>query len=270
MASHTGLTTPRRPQFWRMVQGSAHRFRRLTSFLIVLALWQILSTWVDDPLSLPDPASVASRLGTLLLDGTLIENARITGVRGLLGLVLGVALGISVALAAARVRLIRAALEPLLILSYPVPRLALYPIAIIILGFGGPSEIALVTIECAFVLFFTTLSAASSIPRDLMWSAINVGVGRIGMLALTARASLPGILAGIRIATPVTLATAVVAELLAATNGLGGLVRQYAVYIQTADMFAVILALGFIGFALDRVTVALTRAAVFWERDVEL
>jgi len=98
-------------------------------------------------------------------------------------------------------------------ISYPVPKIVLYPIFIFIVGLGSSSKVALVFLECAYPI---TVNAYFGI------RGVDMGTGRLGLfwkVALPAAA--PDIFAGIRIALPVAFIVVIFAEMIGESVGLG-------------------------------------------------
>lgn len=246
------------------------QLQRWLSLLLAVIVWELVALQIADPLLLPTPDQTALHLWSDIQAGTIYDSAVLTFQRGVVGLLIAVAVGVPTGLAIARVRMLRAAIEPVLATLYPTPRLALYPLLVIMLGLGARSEITLVAIECALPLLFATLGAARLIDRDLIWTARNAGAGRLRIGSVVLWGSLPGISAGMRIAVPSMLITAVVVEMIAGYDGLGQQILEYGVRFQIADMLGVVVMLGLLGYILDRGMVIISQRFMFWERGVEL
>jgi ABC-type nitrate/sulfonate/bicarbonate transport system permease component len=257
----------RRPRLRGLI--TASRLRRLGAVLGFFLAWWLASTLADNRL-FPPPDAVIDRMIQDLIDGPLLEHAKVTLSRGLIGLGIAVVVGIGVGVAMARNRVVEAALGPLLAAFYPVPKLALYPVFILILGFGAWSKIVLVALECAYPIAYNTFAGVQGIPRRYYWAARNFDAGRWATLRMAMRAASPSVMASFRIAVPIMLVVITITELLGESVGLGFLIRDAGTQFLPEQAMSVILFLGIIGYVLDRLIVAATRRIVFWQRGVEL
>jgi ABC-type nitrate/sulfonate/bicarbonate transport system permease component len=246
------------------------RFRRFLAVAGAFALWQIMALRADSPL-MPTVDSVVDRLIRDIESGLIWRHTRATLHRGGLGFLIALGGGVLLGVLMARNRIVEAAIEPLLAATYPVPKLALYPIFILWLGLGTASKVALVALECIYPIAYNTYAGARSVNKNQMWAAMNAGASRVRItFAVILKSSLPSIFAGIRIALPIALVVVVVTELIGESLGLGYLIKSASTRFQPEGAFAVILLLGFIGFFIDRLTVFATRVFAFWEKGTEL
>jgi NitT/TauT family transport system permease protein len=244
--------------------------RRLLAIVGAFVLWQILSLRAESPL-MPTFDSVVERLLADIESGLIWRHAQVTLLRGGIGFAIAIIAGVTLGILMARNRLVEAAIEPLLAATYPVPKLALYPIFILWLGLGAESKIALVALECLYPIAYNTYAGARGVNKTQMWAAMNAGAGRLRIVwSVVLKSSLPSILAGIRIALPLALVVMVVTELIGESLGLGYLIRSAGTRFQPEGALAVVLLLGIIGFVFDRLTVLATRVFAFWERGTRL
>lgn len=236
----------------------------------VLAGWQLLALLAHSRL-IPGLDAIGAKLWVLLADGELERNAGVTLADGLSGLGIALLAGVFLGFFAARNWVLDAALRPIIALTYPVPKLALYPLVILMLGFGAGSKIVQVALECFFPIFVNSYAGARSIDRNMLWLARNAGAGIWYLVRdVTVPTALPSILTGLRVATPIMLIVMTVTELIGDSQGLGYLLARAASYFDLASAFAVAGTLGAIGFAADRAIVALRRRLVHWETGASL
>ncbi len=133
---------------------------------------------------------------------------------------------------------------------------------IIWLGIGETSKIALLVIG---VVFFNTLMTADvvrQVPRRLLDVSATLGAGRARVAArVVFPYSLPGILDALRVNAAVAWNLVVVAELIAATSGLGYRITRAQRFLQTDRIFAILIVIGLIGLTID-ITLRILRARV--------
>lgn len=238
--------------------------------LLFLAAWQAAAT-LGNTRMLPGIQDVGRQLIDMVASGELLGHAMSTLAKGFAGLALALLAGAAVGILCARHRYADAALHPVISVLYPVPKLALYPVVVLIFGFGGASKIVQVGLECFFPIFVQMYAGARAVPRNLLWLAENNEVRPLRLVREVLLPSLlPYLLTGLRVATPIMLIVMCVTEFIGESQGLGYLISRYSSYFDTASAFAVIVVLGLFGLVADRFIVYLRTRVVFWERGVSL
>lgn len=238
--------------------------------LIFLGIWQSASVLQGTGM-LPRVDDVAIKLVEQFASGEMVEHGSSTLLKGLAGLLLALILGTVLGVACAQNRYVDAAVNPLVSLLYPVPKLALYPVVILIFGFGAWSKIVQVALECSFPIFVQMYAGARAVPRNMQWLARN-NEARPLLYAkdILLPAMLPYLLTGLRVATPIMLIVMCVTEFIGESKGLGHLIARHSSYFDTASAFAVIVVLGLLGLLADRAIVGMRNKLVFWERGVSI
>ena len=111
--------------------------RQVVALLMLLALWEAAGrASMLNPLYLPSPSQIGAALVELFSDGRIWPHLEATFTAALGGLVLGIAVGAVLGVAAALVRLVAELLEPVMTLLNAVPRVILAPLFVIWLGLG--------------------------------------------------------------------------------------------------------------------------------------
>ena len=191
--------------------------------------------------------------------------------RGFLGLAISFVVAGSLGFIAARHWVVDAALKPFVSLGYPIPKLALYPVVILLLGFGASSKVAQVAIECFFPIFVHCYAGARAVAPKMDWLARNTGASRWHVFKdVLVPTALPFVFTGLRVAVPIMLIVMTVTEFIGDSQGLGHLIARSASYFDTAAALAVVVTLGAIGFVSDRLIVRLRAWLVFWEKGASL
>lgn len=243
---------------------------RVLAVATAFALWELTARASDSAL-MPTVGAIVDRLVDDVRAGTVWFHAKLTLGRGLTGFALAIVSGIALGVLMARNRWVEAAIEPILAATYPVPKLALYPVFLFTFGIGTASKVAIVALECLYPIAYSTYQGARSIDRDLVRAAANAGAGRWRTTrSVVLPGALPSIMAGIRTAMPIMLVLIVVTELLGESRGLGFLIRFAGSNFEPEGALAIVLLLGLLGFAFDRLVVLATRLLVFWEPGVRL
>ena len=227
--------------------------RNISGFVVFFGLWQMLASlgWIN-PVLLPSPLQLVAAAYELMVDGILWKhtlaslNRVVTGF--LLAAVIGVAFGVALGWSEALSDFVR----PLVESVRPIPPIAWTPIAILWFGVGDAPSYFLVFIGAVFPVFVSTFSAVRNIDRVQVNAALCLGA-KPGLLIrdVLIPASLPVIFPGLRIALGVGWMCVVAAELIAAQSGLGYMIQQNRVLLQTQNVVTGMITIGVVGFAMS-------------------
>jgi NitT/TauT family transport system permease protein len=241
------------------------------SIPLLLIVWQaaVGSGLVQSKL-LPSPIEVWSVLVAEITHGDLVYHTVITISRALVGFALAGLVGLPFAAAMARSAVWRNLLEPIFVLGYPVPKIALFPVFTYIFGIGTPSKIAFTFLECLYPIVVTCFFGFRGIQTRLIWTAVNFGASRSVILRrVVLPAALPSIFAGLRIALPVAIIVVVITEMIGDSIGLGYYITIWSTRFSFAHVYAAILVIGVCGFILDRCLLLLRQRLVYWQRETQ-
>lgn len=223
----------------------------MVSVLAALILWQLAST-TTTPLFLPGPLVVAEALVGQAERGTLQTDVGITFFRVIAGWIVGAVIAIPLGLAAGRLPLFRNLTQPFTNFFRFIPPIALITLAVIWLGIGDPARIAIVAYSSLFIVFLSTLHGASSIDEVKLRAARSLGASERRIMAtIIIPASLPSIITGMRAGMGNAFMTAVAAELIGASSGVGYMIINAGVVGRTDIAIAGLFTLGVMGFIAD-------------------
>jgi NitT/TauT family transport system permease protein len=165
---------------------------------ISLLLWEALCRLgALDARFVPPPSAVLARMWELTLDGTLPQHVGITLFRLLLGFAIGSAVGIVAGFAIGLSKYARAFIYPLIAATYPIPKLALVPLILVLFGLGEESKVAIVAISAFYLLPFNIMTAIMNIDPTYVDVANNYMVGRwLFWRTIGLPSALPMIIAG--------------------------------------------------------------------------
>jgi NitT/TauT family transport system permease protein len=226
---------------------------RALSLATPLGVWFALSaSGVVDSTFLPSPAAVWSAGVDMLRSGDLVRDTEASVRRILLGFGLGVAISVPLGFAMGTFRAAQAAFEPIVGLLRYLPASAFIPLLIIWLGLGEPPKVTLLVIGVVFFNTLMTADAVRLVPRELLDVSYTLGATRTEVLRkVVLPHSLPGIIDAMRVNVAAAWNFVVVAELIAATSGLGYRIVRAERFLQTDRIFAVLIVIGLIGLSLD-------------------
>jgi len=220
---------------------------------LVLALWQgVVASGVAPPVLLPAPGAVFARLLEQAGNRAFLENAAVTLYRLFAGFSIAVIVGVTLGLAATGSKAVEGIVKPLVRVLAPLPKVALYPAMILILGFDDASKIALVVADAVFPILLATYQGMSAVEPKLAWVAQAVGVTRARcVFTVVLPAALPSVLTGCRIGLVISCIVVVLAEMITSTDGLGHLLVRAARNFQTVDMFVPLITISLLGLLLN-------------------
>ena len=157
-------------------------------------------------------------------------------------------------------------IEPIVRITYPLPKSALIPLLILWFGIGHNSKIFAVFLGCLLPVVVSSFNGTRGVNTQLVWSARSLGTGGSRLLwKIYFRAALPEILSGLRIALALSYTLLVSSEFLIARAGLGFLIQSLGEAGDYPGMFAGILIVALIGFAADRLYVKLMNWLLRWQ-----
>jgi ABC-type nitrate/sulfonate/bicarbonate transport system permease component len=155
--------------------------------------------------------------------------------------------------------------QPLVNVTYPLPKSALIPLLMIWLGIGDTAKVAVVFLGTVLPVIVGAYHGVRGVDHFLVWSARSCGTaGPRLVLRVLLPAALPDILAGVRTALALSFVLLISSELLVATNGLGHLISLLGEGGQYPEMFAVALLVCALGFGADRLFLGAMRWLLRW------
>ncbi|MEQ8146582.1 ABC transporter permease [Streptomyces sp. OP7] len=225
---------------------------------LVLAVWQSLITFevVDDPTKLPAPADVWHVLEKAWLQGELLGYIWTSVSRGLLGFCLALLIATPLGLLLARVKLIRAAIGPILSGLQSLPSVAWVPPAVIWLGLNNQMMYAVILLGAVPSIANGLLSGVDQVPPLFQRAGRTLGAtGLKGTWHITLPAALPGYVAGLKQGWAFSWRSLMAAEIIASFPdlgvGLGQLLENGRNASDMAMVFEAILLILTVGIAID-------------------
>ena len=225
----------------------------LIPIALLVAVWQALVSFGYAPVTLlPPPGRVFGRMIELLLTTTYQQEIAATLFRLFAGFVIAVILGVTVGLAAAVNPTINAVVRPIVRVLAPLPKVALYPALLLLVGFGHESKILLVIFDALFPILLSTYYGASTVEQKLIWSAMAAGTPpREVLFKVVLPAAAPSILTGCRIGLVISCIVVFLAEMITSTDGLGHVLVTAARTFQAVDMFVPLITISLLGLILN-------------------
>lgn len=230
-------------------------------FAGLLAIWWVASaTGLIKPIFLPAPGAVWTRLVQLSADGTLWSDAAISLYRMLVGFAIASLMAIPIGILIGCFTVWEAAIEPLVDFVRYMPVVAFVPLTILWAGTSDVQKFLIIWIGTFFQQVLMVMDNVKRVPPDFIGLGRTLGLseGKI-LMRIVLPSSLPGIWDTLRISIGWAWTWLVLAELVAATSGLGYRITVSQRYFQTQTIIGYILFLGFLGLVTDQVMKALER-----------
>ncbi|MGB6537292.1 MAG: ABC transporter permease [Xanthobacteraceae bacterium] len=180
--------------------------------------------------------------------------------RAIEGLALAVAFGVPAGCAYGWSRRSQEYFGTIVEIFRPVPPISLIPLAILWLGIGDLSKVAIIAWACFWPIFLNSVLGVQSISPILIKSAEILEIRGVRFFArIVLPASLPQIFTGLRISLAISLIVLVATEMIGADRGLGYLILEGERTFQSARMFVGIFAIAIIGYLLSEMLLVIER-----------
>ncbi len=239
----------------------------VASPLVLLAIWEACGRLeLVDVRFFPLPTRIAAYLVWLLREDALLLDILASLRRIGLGLAIGFVPGVFLGLAMGLSAWARAALGPIVALTYPIPKIAILPLLLIIFGLGETSNVMVVAIGVFFLALINTYGGVTQIP------AIHFDVARVYRVRPLRRlthivlpAAFPGIYTGLKLAVGYGLILIVAAEMVAAGSGIGYRIwTSWETYV-IVELYACLAVISLIGVVLSVALEGLERVLAHWK-----
>ncbi|MGX5831169.1 ABC transporter permease [Mesorhizobium sp. 43Arga] len=225
-----------------------------------LAWWAATGLeWVK-PIFLPSPGSVVAQIAKLATDGTLWVDLTASAYRISIGFLIASALSIPIGVLIGSFRSWEAAIEPLVDFIRYMPVVAFVPLSILWAGTGDTQKFLIIFIGTFFQQVLMVMDNVKRVPADFIGLGRTLGLpDRKILTRIVVPSALPGIWDTLRISLGWAWTWLVLAELVAATSGLGYRITVSQRYFQTNTIIGYILLLGVLGLITDQVMKALEK-----------
>ncbi len=239
------------------------------SLLIPLGLWFVATEYLSiDTIFLPSPLDVGKAFISLWSKGFLLEDVWASFARVSIGFILSALVALPLGILMGAFASIRSLFEPIIGVVRYMPAPAFIPLLIIYLGIGEEPKIALIFIGTVFFNILMIMDAVKFVPKDLIETTYTLGGMRWQVLAQVITPYIvPSIIDTFRINIATSWNLVVIAELVAASEGLGKRIILAQKFLKTDEIFVCLIVLGLIGFCLDLFFRLLLRTTCKWALD---
>ncbi|HKU95905.1 MAG TPA: ABC transporter permease [Vineibacter sp.] len=232
---------------WRLLRP----LQVLISPLVLLALWEIgARAGLIETKFFPAPTTIGAQFVTTLTTAEFWNDLRLSLTRLFIGLLMGGVPGLLLGLAMGLSRAMRVTFQPLIAALYPLPKIAILPLILLIFGLGEMSKYVIVAIGVFFLMTLNTFAGVTNIRPIYFDVAKNLKASRWQIYCTVALpGALPGILTGLRICTGLGLLLLVAAEFVGADAGIGYRIWWSWSVFWVEPMYVGLMVIAILGFA---------------------
>ena len=243
------------------------RLVSLFSPLLLLVLWELLVQFqILDFRFFSRPSVIAITFWKMIVTGELLNHINASlmriGIGFLMGCVPGILLGIIMGLS----RIVRAGINPMIAATFPIPKIAILPLILLIFGMGEMSKYVIVAIGTFYFVLINTMTGVMNIDKIYLDVGRNFGASRVNIWRTVALpGALPMIFAGIKLGWGVALLLIVAAEFVGANSGIGFLIWNSWQIFSIERMFVGLIVISGIGFISFLILDEVEKVVVPWK-----
>lgn len=228
----------------------AERVLSVVSPVLVVIAWEIAARGrFIDARFFPPPSDIAVALGRLAGTGELAGHIWASASRVVIGFLIGTVPAVALGLLMGVSPLARAFFRPLVAMTFPIPKIAILPLVILVFGLGEASKWVIVAIGVFFLVMINTMAGVLAIPRIYFDVGRTVGASRLQQyLTIAFPGALPYILTGIQLGLGIALVVLVAAEFVGAQQGIGYLIWSSWQTFLIDRMFAGLVVIALVGY----------------------
>jgi ABC-type nitrate/sulfonate/bicarbonate transport system permease component len=241
-------------------------FLAVAAPLLLLLIWEIVvRIHLLDARFFPAPSSVIEELIVLLQSGQLFIDIGWTLSRVLIGTLLGTTPGVVLGILLGLSPIVRAFVQPAISALYPVPKIALFPLVMLIFGIGEASKWTIVAVAVFFQVFYSTLAGVVNIDRIYLDVASNFKASRWQTFCTIAiPGALPFIFTGFQLGIGMALIVVVIAENFGTQVGVGFMIWRSWQIFEVRDMYVGLIVVALMGYCFQLLLQRLQKAIIPW------
>ncbi len=251
----------------RISRANVERFISICSPLFLLAIWEIAAqTGRIDTRFFPAPSAVFRTAGTMIQSGELWANLSVSLVRIAVGFTIGAVPAVIVGLAMGLFSPVRAVVQPLIDALFPIPKIAILPLFILIFGIGESSKYAIIAVAVTFLVVINTVAGVRNIEKVYLDVGRNFRASPLMIFTdIALPGALPMIITGLKLGMGVALLVLVSAELVGAKSGIGFMLWQSYQVFQIEKTYVWLLVSAVLGFASAILLNGMERVLIPWK-----
>lgn len=237
--------------------------RRAAAFLTIILLWQLFSIVAKVPF-IPSPFLVLKTAASIFKSKILMHSLY-SLFRIFAGIFLSMAIGIPVGLAMGYFKRLDNILSPFIYFIYPIPKIALLPIVMLIFGIGEASKIIMIMLIVLFQVIVAARDAVNDISKETYYSYKSLGASRKYIfMDIVLPASIAELLTSMRVGLGTAISVLFFTETFGTKYGMGYFIMDSWMRVNYLEMYSGIVVLSIMGFLLFMLVDKLEKAVCRW------
>ncbi|WBW97106.1 ABC transporter permease [Oceanirhabdus sp. W0125-5] len=221
----------------------------ILAFILIFALWQILGMIIKSPI-LPPPTKIIKNI-IVSFQSHIAIHALHSLKRIIMGLILSLSLGTLFGVLMGYFKNIDSILSPIIYFNYPIPKIALLPIVMLVFGLGDLTKIFMIFLITFFQIVVNIRDEVKNIPEEVFFPMYSVGATKIEIIReIILPGIVPGILTSLRIGIGTSISVLFFTENFGTEYGMGYFIMDSWMRINYIQMYSGIFILSIIGLVL--------------------
>lgn len=243
-----------------------YNYLSILCFSIIIGCWCVFSfSGAVSEIFLPSPAAVLVKLFELAKSGELFASCYDSTRRVFIGWLLSVVIALPCGMLMANSKKFSAFIQPIIEFARYLPVVALVPLTLLYMGIDESQKYMIIFLGTFFQLVLMICDTVSSVDENMINAAKTLGASKKQIyVEIIFPASLPGLMDDFRMTIGWAWTYLVVAEMVAANNGLGYMILRSQRYLATDTIFAGLIMIGLIGLVTDYLFRIISKLVAPW------
>ncbi len=221
----------------------------LFSLTILFLLWGMISLYTQMTI-IVSPISVLQKIFVIFYPTLVVHSVYSLG-RMMIGIIIAIITGVSMGIGMGYFKILDKFFSPIVYMTYPIPKIALLPILMVLCGLGEVSKVMMIVLIILFQVIIGVRDGVKDIAKEIYEPLISVGATHKDIiLQIVLPACLPKLFTSLRIAMATAISVLFFTETFGTTYGMGFFIMDAWMRVNYIEMYAGIMVLSFIGFAL--------------------
>lgn len=253
----------------RLSNKSKQRILTILSPLGLLILWEVLvRVNLLDSRFFPTPTTILATMWEMIKSGILFSDLKISLYRIFGGFLIGAIPGLIIGLTMGLFPIVKILLDPIVAATYPIPKLALMPLIMILLGLTELEKMVIIALGTFFLVLINTVAGVVNLDKIYMDVAKNYGASKKEYyLTVALPGALPMIFAGMKLGMGMALLLIVAAEMNGASAGIGYRIWESYSIFNIPEMFVSFIIMSLLGYIFTIALDELERIIIPWKND---
>ena len=244
----------------------AQKLSGIFFLLGTMAAWELAARaeWVNS-LIVPPLSRILGVFWDLMMSGQIPMQILLSMKRAAMGYLLAALIFIPLGIVMGLSERIHRALEVIIEMLRPIPPPVVIPVALLIFGLEDEMKIFVIFFSCAWPILLNTIDGVRSLDWVLLNTAKTFRLSRAETIRrIVLPAASPQIMTGLKVSLPIMLILVVISEMVGSTDGIGYFILDAQRRFRVAQMYAGMLALAILGYALNQLFNLLHRRLLAW------